>query len=359
MQDEQQRQVDTVALPEHTEPRMRTQHEFGRHSADRERSAFHSPWNHDAFKGDYLVNANSEANARMRRKVVGACSIVGTTARTRQSFQRSWAHIQQDAADVVVLCFVKQGSLRLQHPAGECLAQQGDFVSMRSTTPFSLESWPGIAGNYEAIHLIAPTHMLRQHLCRDVITGLCVPATGSGFSTLKRILSDLLENQGEVSEGSATMLMEAALSLLADAMKPFTALIPIRPSHTELRLRGALRYIDLHFSDPKLSVNSVAEGCKMSPRHLSSLLKAHGTTFSALVWGKRIKMAAQWLSTSSQGDAAISEIAFKTGFKSAAHFARMFKREFNASPRLFRESAARPRERSRPKLAADIATSHL
>jgi AraC-like DNA-binding protein len=86
----------------------------------------------------------------------------------------------------------------------------------------------------------------------------------------------------------------------------------------------------------------VAKGCGISPRYLSFLLKLHGTSFSTLVWDKRLKTARQWLGDSRPGEASISEIAYKVGFKSPAHFSRMFKRAFSVSPRHYRSTAPQP-----------------
>ena len=115
---------------------------------------------------------------------------------------------------------------------------------------------------------------------------------------------------------------------------------PQRQTLADKRLQDVLRYIENHLSDPKLSIATVAKACGISSRYLFLLLKLRGTLFSALIWDKRLKLAAQWLATSKPGDAAISEIAYGVGFKSPAHFSRMFKREFKVSPRQYRVVAA-------------------
>jgi AraC-like DNA-binding protein len=114
----------------------------------------------------------------------------------------------------------------------------------------------------------------------------------------------------------------------------------VRLSLSEKRRQDVLRYIEIHLSDPKLSIATVAKGCGISPRYLSFLLKLHGTSFSSMVWDKRLKTARQWLSASKPGEASISEIAYKVGFKSPAHFSRMFKRAFKLSPRSYRSTGA-------------------
>ena len=97
-----------------------------------------------------------------------------------------------------------------------------------------------------------------------------------------------------------------------------------------------LRFIEVHLSDPQLSTAMVAKGCGIRPRYLSFLLRLKGTSFSELVWEQRLEKAKYWLSASDPRDISISEIAYGVGFKSPAHFSRMFKRVFKVNPREFR-----------------------
>src|SRR3546814_20116900 len=86
----------------------------------------------------------------------------------------------------------------------------------------------------------------------------------------------------------------------------------------------------------------VAKGCGISPRYLSFLLKLHGTPFSTLIWDKRLESAGRWLSSSTPAEASISEVAYKVGFKSPAHFSRKFTRTLQLRPRAYRASAPAP-----------------
>jgi len=55
-----------------------------------------------------------------------------------------------------------------------------------------------------------------------------------------------------------------------------------------------------------------------------------------VVWNKRLENAEKWLVAPNMKDHSIGEIAFMAGYKSAAHFSRMFKKKMNCSPREFR-----------------------
>jgi AraC family transcriptional activator of tynA and feaB len=303
-------------------------------------NAFRGPRNSEYYTGDYTIGPGPVVDVRAERKAVGSCSIVRLRARTRQFFRRSWTHIREDATDVAVLCFVKRGRLTISHQCGETVAGPGDFVVTKSMTPFSVESQLAADGLHEVLHLTVPMHMLRRVLCEDVKTGFCVPAVGRKFAIAERILTDLFEDPGELKEPVAQLLVETALSVLSDAIRDHESSAPERQTLADKRLSDALRFIETHLSDPKLSVAAVAKGCGISQRYLSLLLKHHGTPFSTMVWNKRLKTAGQWLSTSRPGEASISEIAYRVGFKSPAHFSRMFKREFKVSPRQYRPTRA-------------------
>ena len=154
----------------------------------------------------------------------------------------------------------------------------------------------------------------------------------------QHILTDIFEDDGELSGHIAQLLVNTTLSVLGLALKERADGSLKRQSVSDKRLQDVLRYIEVHLSDPKLSIATVAKGCGISPRYLSFLLKLHGVPFSVLVWEQRLQMASRWLLSSKQGDIAISEIAYRVGFKSSAHFSRMFKRAFHKSPREYRSA---------------------
>ena len=82
----------------------------------------------------------------------------------------------------------------------------------------------------------------------------------------------------------------------------------------------------------------VARACGISTRYLSTLLHMHGTPFADVLWKKRLEAAGYWLAGSRPEEISIAEIAFRTGFKSPAHFSRMFKRVHQQGPRAYREA---------------------
>jgi AraC family transcriptional activator of tynA and feaB len=305
-------------------------------------NAFRGARNQEYYLGEYSIEAGQVIDVRADKKAVGASSIIRLRSRTRLHFKRTWSHIREDATDVVVLWFVKRGRLCIDHQCGTTVAKAGDFAVTKSMTPFTIECQPDEDSQHEVLHVIVPAHVLRRCLPQAPQTGFCVSAQGREFSIAERILTEVFEDSGELPDHIAQMLVESALLVLGDAVKARDCGAPARQSLSERRRQDVLRFIEIHLSDPKLSIATVAKGCGISPRYLSFLLKLHGTSFSSLVWDSRLKTARQWLAASKPGEASISEIAYKVGFKSPAHFSRMFKRAFNVSPRNYRSAGAPP-----------------
>jgi AraC-like DNA-binding protein len=85
-------------------------------------------------------------------------------------------------------------------------------------------------------------------------------------------------------------------------------------------------------------INLAAEAAGMSKRNLQRRLAARGRSYSQMVNGLRIDMAAEWLATS---DMAVSEIAYALDYADAANFTRAFRRRTGISPRAYRLAVAK------------------
>lgn len=294
------------------------------------------------YTGDFWIEDASNVDVRSERKAIGAISIIRQRSATNLFFRRSRQHIREDATDLSILWFVKHGELAFSNQCGNKLARPGDFVITRSMSPFFIECRTGSDGMNEVLHITVPTHILRSHIHQDFSTGLFMPVERAELAIAENILTDVFEDDGSLGEESARLLVETAFGLIGNAVRMTEEVQPVRQSIADRRLEEVLRFIEVHLSDPQLSTAMVAKGCGISPRYLSFLLRLRETSFSELVWEQRLTKAKDWLASSDPRDISISEIAYGVGFKSPAHFSRMFKRVFGANPREYRgESGAR------------------
>jgi AraC family transcriptional regulator, positive regulator of tynA and feaB len=288
------------------------------------------------YLGDYTIEAGPMISVRADRKAVGSCSVIVLHSNTRLRFSRSWSHIREDATDVTVLWFVRRGRLRITHQCGHCVAEAGDFAITNSMTPFTIECETDSESVHEVLHVIVPTHMFRRHLTHELKTGFTVQGKPREFAIAEHILTYVFEDEDELAPHIEELLVDSAVAVVTNAVRDCEKYAMVRTSLPDKRLQDVLRYIDIHLSDPSLSTAMVAQGTGISPRYLSFLLKQSGTPFSELVWDKRLATARRWLSSSDPGKISIAEIAFRVGFKSPAHFSRMFKRVYDKGPREYR-----------------------
>jgi AraC-like DNA-binding protein len=174
--------------------------------------------------------------------------------------------------------------------------------------------------------------MLRRLFPTDWNSAFHLSIQGQVFAIAERMLKDIFDDTGELSDKVAATVVESALLVLSDAIKSRRTTAEPRRTQTEIRIQEVLKFIDVHLSNSELSIAMVARVCGISERYLFSLLREHGTPFRQLVWDRRLKAAKHWLSSTKATETMVSEVAYRSGFKSPAHFSRAFKRAFAMNP---------------------------
>jgi two-component system response regulator YesN len=108
-----------------------------------------------------------------------------------------------------------------------------------------------------------------------------------------------------------------------------------RSKNTAL-VKHCLDYLESHYMED-ISLESMARKLRLSPSYCSNMFKqVTGTCFSEYLMRLRIAKAREMLLAT---DEKIGEIARKTGFRDAAYFNKVFKRETGVTPNTFRQSA--------------------
>lgn len=101
-------------------------------------------------------------------------------------------------------------------------------------------------------------------------------------------------------------------------------------SHTRQRI---MEHIETHLADPELAPDSIARAVGVSRSYLYALFSDGNDTVSGFVRNRRLQAAYELLVSDPGRGLAISEVAYRTGFRSVSHFSRSFSRHFQAAPR--------------------------
>ena len=107
------------------------------------------------------------------------------------------------------------------------------------------------------------------------------------------------------------------------------------------RLHRICQGIESVLGNPGLTLGMVAERERVSTRYLQKLFAAAGNSFSHYLRTRRLDRCRADLISPLHAELSISEICFRWGFNSSAHFSRAFHKEFGLSPRDYRQLAGR------------------
>ncbi|HWE09856.1 MAG TPA: helix-turn-helix domain-containing protein [Solirubrobacteraceae bacterium] len=127
----------------------------------------------------------------------------------------------------------------------------------------------------------------------------------------------------------------AALELLRAAIEP--ALLNDRSAVRAAMRAEIARYVRTQLQDPRLGPASIARAYAMSVRTLHALFEDVDASVARLVRTERLARCMEDLQQPNGGS--VTDIAFRWGFCDAAHFSRVFKREFGATPSAVRQAA--------------------
>jgi AraC-like DNA-binding protein len=159
--------------------------------------------------------------------------------------------------------------------------------------------------------------------------------------TIATHILDLLIAAKE-SECSDYTVESLAHALLADIIHTAPAAqTTLRKAFDQTTAQKVIRFIELNI-DNEVSLEATSQFLGMSTATLKRRLAAEDLSFSQLLKVKRVNYAATKLRLTNKS---IAEIAFESGFKSAAHFSTAFKGVQGMTPKEFRQQVASTRER--------------
>ncbi|KZX65667.1 AraC family transcriptional regulator [Vibrio sp. HI00D65] len=150
-------------------------------------------------------------------------------------------------------------------------------------------------------------------------------------------LKNLIMSLAHSSTKNDYALSQLGLGLLSLMVEQYPALLVIIARASRLTVtQKVIHYIEQNIEN-NISLDTLASYMGMSPATLKRRLSAEDLSFSNLLKIKRIAHAATQLRTSTKS---ITQIAYESGFKSAAHFSTAFKTYHGKTPKDFRSLIA-------------------
>ncbi|MFI5952742.1 helix-turn-helix domain-containing protein [Cryptosporangium sp. NPDC051539] len=228
------------------------------------------------------------------------------------------------------------GSCVLEQDSRSAHLDPGDLAVYDTSRPYRIACGPGFA----MVVAMFPRYLVQLPERRMAeLTAVRM----SGRSGLGALVGPLLRGVSSDLGGVASThlgdaIIDLATAALAEQMalpSPAGSPDPHRALITQVRA-----YIDQNLQDGSLCTQRIAEVHFVSPRLLQKVFEAEGTSISALIRGRRLERCRRDLVDPFLVDVPLAVIGHRWGFRDAAHFSRLFRSAFGASPRAYRKANA-------------------
>lgn len=211
---------------------------------------------------------------------------------------------------------------------------RGDFTLCDGTRPYELE----LEAPFEQIVFKLPVNALRSSV-RDVgrLTASAVTNEHMEGQLLIEMVRTLWRDYDTLEPAARLAVANGIVNLLVAGLH---LLVPPDPSASSdssfVHLERIKRLVDSQLSDPELGVTSIARQLGLSTGHLHRVFKSEAVPLAHYIWLRRLEACSRDLLDPRLSSRSIGEIAYRRGFKDAAHFSRSFKERFGVSPRDWR-----------------------
>jgi AraC-like DNA-binding protein len=140
---------------------------------------------------------------------------------------------------------------------------------------------------------------------------------------------------GEHCSAHGSKLVAEHLTDMMDVLTDNPAALK-RPKSSDVMLRRVKRYIERNVGNEHADLDTVANAMGVSRAYLTKLFERNGTSVMRYLLAQRLERAKKLLTTGG-ADLRIGDVAWQCGFVSAAHFSRVFKKQYGTTPKAFRQ----------------------
>jgi AraC family transcriptional activator of tynA and feaB len=246
---------------------------------------------------------------------------------------RSLALMGEHPEEIVGFQFVRKGVELVRESRREIALTSGDIVLWDGLQPTQVE----VVEPFVKRTLIFPRERVLAVSPRLADLKALPPMDdrNGAAKLLVRYLNALAVELSGLDPVAKVAAADAALELLRATVEP--AVPTSRDARREALRAEVRRYVKAHLRDPALDPEAIARAHAISVRALHALFEDTGESVAGLVRRERLARCYEDLELTSGGS--VTEIAFRWGFRDAAHFSRVFKREFELTPSEVRQAA--------------------
>jgi AraC family transcriptional activator of tynA and feaB len=232
----------------------------------------------------------------------------------------------------LTLMLQAEGATIARQRQRHCELNKGDICFIDERHPFRLI---GVEASQLLLLRMPRSLVMSRFPDMEHLVATLIPGRDPGTQLLSHTLLHLLHVARELRDSQQQAALNAIIHLLGA-----TSGLAVELENMHWRVQKALDYIELNLSVPGLTAEHIAQAQHISRRRLDQLMRdALGLSITGQIWSRRLQRAADDLRDQRWANTSISQVAFANGFEDPAHFARAFKRRFEATPGQWRALA--------------------
>lgn len=286
------------------------------------------------------IARTASIGARLRSRSIGKIRLIELSGEPFHG-TRSRSEIATDSAEFLGVLFQRSGSTQCKVGDTRTIVGPGELSLWYSGRPVEFE----MATPFRKLCMLIPVTCFESVLHNPTsYEGIHLTAENPLAALLGSYLTTLSE-QVAAGKDTASATVDVTLELLAAAFRANSS----KDNHTPRKKlqNRVLQYIEARLGDADLTPAAIAEANGISTRYLYLLFNTQGLSVAG--WVRQRRLARCRAALESQHDIkTVSEIAHSWGFSDAAHFSRLFKSAYGASPISFRASSKRGNALDRP-----------
>lgn len=276
------------------------------------------------------ISAQSTFFGTLNVKNLGSIPLVEVKGRG-QHVERHAANIKYSDHDQILISFLLEGKMGIQHHGREESLRDGQFIFYDSQRPYDLYLNEG----FDQLVLMLPREQFQQQFGRP--ERLCGYAFGEGH-VLKSLLLNYAQDLFLLPEQASNELQEMVLDKFLDLLN-YVTLDQIKDHGHKLggpTMLLQIKHLILEkLESSELNIHDIAHNFQISPRYVSKLFQQEETTFGRYVLQNRLRLSKKLLVQSNTHK--INQIAYKCGFNDMSYFSREFKKYYGISPGTLRK----------------------
>lgn len=246
------------------------------------------------------------------------------------------------------LCLVKGGAIKYKTTSKEQIITKGDVVLLNAKTIHALEPIPPCDDLFLTVHFfndlfltggrgntidVKYVYPIQSNECIDMIV---FKAGTREADTAAEIMEDNIRLKREKNKFWEFDLRKNICDLwriIYDTVNA-TEIVADYPSGANKQLRDAISFIQSNYQK-KITLNDIAANVHISTRGCDRMFKKY-LQMSPIMYlhSVRLQKAASMLSDM---DKSISEVALENGYAGSSHFGKIFKEQYNLTPKEYRQ----------------------